>query len=135
MLAALVAGGATPSLTWGQEHGSLVAAQFVAFLRAIPRVAAQPLVVVLDNGSIHVSRLVREARAALQRDGIYLYYLPPYSPQLNRIEPVFKQIKHHEMPKRSHTSKAQLRESVEQGFASYRKKLCRKGEGKLCPAA
>jgi transposase len=29
--------------------------------------------------------------------------LPPYSPELNEIEPVFKHIKHHDIPIRSHT--------------------------------
>jgi transposase len=59
---------------------------------------------------------------------IHLYYLPPYGPELNRIEAVFKQVKHHEMPTRSHTSKAELRASVEQGFDSDRRKHQTKGE-------
>ena len=29
--------------------------------------------------------------------------MPPYSPELNEIEPVFKHIKHHDIPIRSHT--------------------------------
>jgi transposase len=63
--------------------------------------------------------VVQAARPALTRRGIYLYYLPAYSPKLNAIEPLFKQIKHHEISRRSHTTKEQLRETVEQGFASY----------------
>ena len=46
----------------------------------------------------------------------------PYSPELNRIEPVFKQVKHHDMPVRSYTSKADLRQAVEEGFESYRRR-------------
>ena len=33
------------------------------------------------------------ARPGLAQLGIYLYYLPAYSPELTRIEPVFKQVK------------------------------------------
>jgi transposase len=54
----------------------------------------------------------------LSREGIYLYFLPPDSPELNAVEPVFKQVKHRAIPIRSHTSKAELRTSVESGFAT-----------------
>jgi transposase len=86
-----------------------------------------PRVVVLDNGSIHVSKVFKAERKALADAGIYLYYLPAYSPELNEIEPVFKQVKHHEMPQRSHTSKAELRNSVEKGFDAHGRKLRPKG--------
>jgi putative transposase len=64
-----------------------------------------------------------------------LYYLPAYSPELNRIEPVFKQVKHHEIPSRSHKTKAELRASVERGFESYGRKLGPKSGEQLRPAA
>ena len=57
-----------------------------------------------------------------------LLFLPPYSPELNRIEPVFKQVKHHEMPTRSFTSRADLRVAVDAGFDAYRQRLSRKGD-------
>ncbi len=91
--------------------------------------------VVLDNASLHISKAAKAARPALARLGIYLYYLPPYSPELNEIESVFKQVKHHEIPHRSYTSKADLREAVEQGFRSYRLKLRPKPCHQLRPAA
>ena len=69
-------------------------------------------------------------RRAPATAGIYLYFLPPYSPELNEIEPVFRQVKYQEMPVRSYTSRAGLREAVVEGFASYRKKLRPKREGK-----
>ena len=47
---------------------------------------------VLDNASLHVSKVVKAQRKELARLGIYLYYLPPYSPELNEIEAVFKQV-------------------------------------------
>jgi transposase len=88
-----------------------------------PRRAAVPRVVVLDNAGIHTSKHVKAERKALSREGIYLYYLPPHSPELNEIEPVIKQIKHHDIPIRSPTSKAELRTSVEGGFATRSKHL------------
>jgi putative transposase len=114
---------------------TLTSDDLLAYLRDRLPAADVPRVVVLDNAGIHTSKVVKAARPGLAKLGIYLYYLPPYSPELNRIEPVFKQVKHHEMPTRSHTSKAELRASVEQGFDSYRRKLQTKVEGQLRLAA
>ena len=41
---------------------------------------------------------------------------------------MFKQVKRHEVSRRGHTSKAELRESVEQGFTSYASRLRAKGD-------
>jgi transposase len=52
--------------------------------------AYQAIVVIIDNFSSHKSGLVREKAKEL---GIYLVYLPPYSPNLNPIEFIWKSIK------------------------------------------
>jgi transposase len=106
----------------------------LAYLGALPR-SAMPRVVVLDNASPHISKAVKARRRELARSGIYLYYLPAYSPELNEIEPVFKQVKHHEIPVRSYKSKGLLREAVEQGFAAYGQSVRRRSNKQLRPAA
>ena len=94
-----------------------------------------PRVVVLDNAGIHTSKAVRAARQGLAKLGIFLYYLPAYSPELNRIEPVFKQVKHNDMPIRSFTTRADLRKAVEAGFEAYRRRLRVKGNNETRLAA
>jgi transposase len=47
-------------------------------------------VIVIDNFASHRSRLVRDKAREL---GLYLVYLPPYSPDLNPIEFIWKSIK------------------------------------------
>ena len=113
---------------------TLTSDDLLAYLRALPQ-TREPRVVVLDNASLHTSKVVKAARPALAKRGIYLYYLPPSSPELNAIEAVFKQVKHHAIFKRSHTSKADLREAVQQGFTTYRQKLRSKHAKELRPAA
>src|SRR5262249_27462230 len=110
---------------------TLTSDDLIAYLKERLPAASVPPGVVLDNASLPVSKVVKAARPALARLGIYLYYLPPYSPELNEIEAVFKQVKHHEIPRRSHTSKAELRGSVEQGFDCYGKKLRLKRDKQL----
>jgi transposase len=124
----------TPWLHATAYERTLTSEDLIAYLKALPALPV-PRVVVLDNGSIHVSKVFKAQRQALANAGIYLYYLPAYSPELNEIEPVFKQVKHHEIPQRSHTSKAELRGSVEKGFDTHSRKLRPKGDKQLRPAA
>jgi len=102
---------------------TLTSDDLLAYLRDRLPAAAVPRVVVLDNAGIHTSKAVKAARPGLAKLGIFLYYLPAYSPELNRIEPVFKQVKHHDMPTRSFTTRADLRKAVEDGFDAYRRRL------------
>jgi transposase len=106
----------------------------IGFLKAPPW-SRTPRVVVLDNASIHTSKVIKAARKGLADLGIYLYFLPPYSPKLNRIEPVFRQVKHQEIPRRSHATRSGLREAVESGFTNYARKLRPKSQRELRPAA
>jgi transposase len=106
----------------------------LGLLGALPW-AKVPRVVALDNAGLHTGGVIRAARADLARRGIYLYFLPPYSPELNEIEPVFRQVKYHEMPERSHTTQLGLREAVEEGFAAYGRRLRPKRVERLRPAA
>ncbi len=106
----------------------------IGFLKALPW-SKTPRVVVLDNASIHTSKAVRAARKRLADSGVYLYFLPPYSPELNRIESLFRQVKHQEIPRRSYETRSGLREAVDQGFATYGRKLQPKIPRELRPAA
>jgi transposase len=69
----------------------------LGFLGALPWSKA-PRVAVLDNASVHTSRVIRRARHGLSASGVYLYFLPSYSPELNLVESVFRQVKHQEIP-------------------------------------
>ena len=89
----------------------------------------------LDNAGLHTSHVVRRARRGLAAMGICLYFLPPYAPELNEIEPVFRQVKYQEIPQRSHTTRAGLRAAVDTGFDKYGRGLKSKSEKKLRRAA
>jgi putative transposase len=134
VLAAYRPDGADPWLGAQAFERTLNSDDLLDYLRSL-QVAAVPRVVVLDNASLHISQVVKARRRALAQQGIYLYYLPAYSPELNRIEPVFRQVKYQEIPVRSYTSKAALRQAVEHGFDSYARRVGRKSGKQLRPAA
>lgn len=50
-------------------------------------------VVVLDNAGVHTARKVKELFKIWQQRGLYIFYLPPYSPHLNIIERLWKEMK------------------------------------------
>lgn len=54
---------------------------------------AKKTIVVLDNASIHKARKVINLLDCWQKRGLYIFFLPPYSPQLNLAERLWKEIK------------------------------------------
>ncbi len=40
----------------------------------------------LDNASIHRSKAMKEVRPVYESRGLFLFYLPPYSPHINIAE-------------------------------------------------
>ena len=80
---------------------------------------ARPCVVVLDNAAAHVSQAVEAARPALAAAGVTLYYLPPYSPELNRIEDLWRHVKYEELPTRSYRTLEDLRAAVEEALNDH----------------
>jgi transposase len=135
VLAAYTPVGPQPALTWGLQRGSLVSGQLVDFVQRIPRLEGKPLIVVLDNGSMHSSWVVKEALPELRKQRIYFYYLPSYSPELDDIEPVFGGIKQHDLPERSYTSWESLEEAICEGFTHAEERLLQRCANQLGKAA
>jgi hypothetical protein len=73
----------------------------------------RPLVIWLDNYSVHKSERVQEERPLLEAAGITLCYLPSYSPEMSRIEPIWHPVKHHDLVRRSHPVLGDLMTAVE----------------------
>lgn len=124
----------TPRLDAMPFERTLTRDDLLAYLRERLPAAEVPRVVVLGNAGMHTSKALKAARLGLAKLGVYLYYLPAYSPLLNRIEPVFKWVRHHD-PTRSFTSKAELRVAVEAGFNGYRRRLRPKRDNQPRPTA
>jgi len=63
------------------------------------------------------------AHRRLWAQGIYLYDLPPYSLELDDVEPIFREIKHHDLVARVYTPLAALAATVDDAYARYEAKL------------
>ena len=54
----------------------------------------KPLVLILDNASVHTSKEIQPLLKVLERQGLTLQFLPPCSPELNRIEKLWHKMKY-----------------------------------------
>ena len=114
------------------EIGPIDAARLLAFVWHIagrPHDAPQdwkrerPLMIVLDNYSVHKSQTIQDATADLEAADIYLVYLPSYSPELSKIEPVWNDVKHHYMPTRSYQEVKDLKQGTDDALARKAEQL------------
>lgn len=80
-------------------------------------------VVVLDNAPVHRSNAFQERTAAWAAKDLHLYFLPPYSPELNLIEIVWKKIKHQWLPLKAFKSAQSLWDELGAVLAEIGKKL------------
>ena len=110
-----------------KAEGRYDAAAHLAFVRRVAGASTgrrpRPCVVVLDNYSVHHSRAVTEARPELETADIHFCFLPAYSPELNPIEPVWRHVKHHDIPERSHPTDTALQLAVESALATRAQRL------------
>jgi len=81
-------------LTKGRVNGPV----FVEFLKRLMHNAQRPIFLILDGGSFHHSRPVRDYVDSLEGK-LQLFFLPPYSPELNPDEQVWNYVKHHGVAK------------------------------------
>lgn len=111
MLSAISMGG---QLQFMLHQGMGTAEVFCAFLKQLMLGATQPIMLVVDGSSIHKAKLVNEY--VQSTDGqLELHILPPYSPQLNPDEQVWKNVKER-VAKQPITDRAGLHSLIEQAL-------------------
>lgn len=70
-------------------------------------------IVIIDNAPTHCSDAFLEKELEWQEKGLFIYKLPSYSPELNKIEMLWKYIKYYWMPFEAYISFEKLRESLD----------------------
>ena len=76
------------------HQANIDSAFVVEQLEQLSFVIERVTVVVLDNARVHTSQQVQERRAFWEERGLFLFYLPPYSPQLNIAEILWRKLKY-----------------------------------------
>jgi transposase len=94
-------------VTKGKVNGAV----FVEFLKRLMHNAQRPIFLILDGGSYHSGRLVKDYVASLNGK-LQLFFLPPYSPELNPDEQVWNYVKRHGVAKSGLRTGKELRKFV-----------------------
>ena len=99
-------------------EGTVDSATVVAAIEAFIawRDSETPAVLVLDNASIHTSAEVLERRDAWLAQGLILFYLPAYSPELNLIEIFWRKLKYEWLPLSAYLSFVALKQAIAEIF-------------------
>jgi transposase len=103
--------------------GTKRSGDFVALLERLdrdygpaPGRTDRPVVLVLDNGPIHTSRVARKALAA--RSWLRVEWLPRYAPELNDIERSWRDLKRHYLAHRTFRGAADLDAAIHHAVAA-----------------
>jgi transposase len=96
---------------------------FIALLEELDRLygprpghKSKPVVIVLDNGPIHVSKATQAALAA-RAHWLTVEWLPKYAPELNDIELTWRDLKTHHLAHRTFTDPDALDTAIHEAVA------------------
>jgi transposase len=74
--------------------GSMNSDLVIGFIDDFVNKIKQKTIIVLDNATIHKSKAFQKKKTEWEEQDLYIWYLPTYSPHLNRIEILWRKIKY-----------------------------------------
>jgi transposase len=80
-------------------------------------------VVLLDNAPVHKANRIQERRQIWEKRGLYVFYLPRYSPHLNIVERLWRKLKYEWLSAKDYETKEGLFYTVRQALAAVGKSL------------
>src|ERR1035437_6672245 len=104
-----------------KQQGGVNAAVFIEFLKRLLVGAKRPIFLIVDNGSAHRAKKTKAFVETLG-DKLKLFFLPPYSPDRNPDELVWKHLKADTVGRMVTTSKADFKEKVVASMRSLQKR-------------
>ncbi len=147
VIGALFPHGLRRRFTYQSTTGKIDSTVFLEFVwRDVARLPAAPTalrpsyrrrrrcVIVLDNYSVHRSAAIKEVVPRLRAAGIVFFYLPPYSPELNTIEGLWRHTKYEKLSERSYATADLLKEAVDGVLDDHVERLAQSTIS-LCEAA
>jgi transposase len=117
MVSAVSAQGA---LRFHLHEGSFTSKHFIAFCKQLMNDIEQKIFLVVDGGSVHTSKMTQKF---VESTGgrMELFFLPPYSPELNPDEWVWKSVKHDQIGRSSVRNIGELKAVAARGLRRLQK--------------
>lgn len=102
---------------------SIDAGKVVDFLECYSFRIDKKTVVVLDNASVHRNAKIREMRPIWEKRGLFIFYIPPYSPHLNIVKTLWRIMKGKWLRPQDYTSADTLFYATNRALAEVGKAL------------
>jgi hypothetical protein len=80
----------------------------------------KPTVLVLDNATVHRSNLFQEQIVRWQEKDLYIFFLPKYSPHLNKAETYWRKAKYEWLKPSDYASFAKYKRKIKEIFNGIR---------------
>ena len=96
----------------------------IGYLEELSLSIKKKTVLILDNASVHKSRSMMERILFWQQRGVFITFLPPYSPHLNIAETVWRKLKKEWIDPEDYLEKDRLFYAVNRCLAALGKMLC-----------
>jgi transposase len=93
--------------------------EFLEFCKMLVADAGRPVFLIMDNSQVHRAKILKE-HAAQSNGMLTLFFLPPYSPDLNPDEWVWKNVKHDNLGRASVKSETELAEFAHVALAKLK---------------
>ena len=101
-------------------EGGVNSAVFIQFLKRLVAGAKRKIFLIVDNGPSHISKKTKAFVASIS-EKLELFYLPPYSPDLNPDELVWNHLKNNTVGRSTVTDKANFKKQVTRSMKSLQK--------------
>lgn len=88
---------------------------FIQFLKRLVSNASRKIFLIVDNGRSHVSKKTKEFISTI-KNKIEIFYLPPYSPDLNPDELVWNHLKTNTVGRSTVTDKADFKKQIKKSM-------------------
>ena len=101
------------------KEGSLKAEFVIDAINSWRKGLSKPTVLVLDNARIHHSKLVKNCLTDWETENLYVFFLPAYSPHLNRIERLWLKTKQRWLKPADYTDLVTLKSALAEIWAGF----------------
>jgi transposase len=104
-------------------EGTIDSAVVIACIDNFCQKLTRPTTLVIDNAPVHGSARFEAMIEKWEAKNLFLWFLPPYSPELNLIEILWKQIKYRWMPIDAYASLERLSSSLDNILSTFGKQF------------
>ena len=96
--------------------------KIISFIDSFVAQTIKKTIVILDNSPIHKSKKFIAKMVEWKENDVYIFFLPPYSPELNLIEILWKRIKYEWIPFDAYICFQNLKERLSYVLKNFGKK-------------